>query len=200
MNKIALEVARLLVSVQSTKLVLAESCTGGMAATLLTQVPGISQFFCGSAVTYREDTKSNWLHVSKQTLQCYTAESKPTTESMAIGVLQQTPEATLSAAITGHLGPDAASAVDGIVYTSVATQTGNEVRIENSTQQRLRSTTRTGRQQGSGRVLTATDTRPTDPIGLTNSRPNCKKRERLCDRVASSTRTDAWLPRQLLQL
>ena len=46
------------------QLVLAESCTGGMAAAALTQNPGISKNFCGSAVVYQSETKTAWLKTS----------------------------------------------------------------------------------------------------------------------------------------
>ncbi|HCO22091.1 MAG: damage-inducible protein [Gimesia sp.] len=114
------------------KLVLAESCTGGLAATLMTSLPGISEYFCGSAVVYRWDTKMKWLGVQRETLDEYTDVSLETAREMAVGVLRQTPEATLSASITGHLGPDAPIDQDGIICISLArsdtdeTQTGAE--------------------------------------------------------------------------
>lgn len=106
------------------KLVLAESCTGGLVATLMTSIPGISEHFCGSAVVYRWDTKMKWLGVQKQTLDEYTDVSVETAREMALGVLNQTPEATLSASITGHLGPDAPVLQDGIICIGLARITG----------------------------------------------------------------------------
>ena len=120
-NPIGFNIAQLLQS-NNARVVLAESCTGGMAAALLTQVPGISDFFCGSAVTYREPTKHGWLAVPAKITERFTAESQPTTDAMAIGILEKTPEATVSCAITGHLGPGAAADVDGIIYVSIASR------------------------------------------------------------------------------
>ena len=120
-NLTCLNIAQSLQS-NNARVVFAESCTGGMAAALLTQVPGISDFFCGSAVTYREQTKRGWLEVPAEITERFTAESQPTTDAMAIGVLEKTPEATVACAITGHLGPDAAADVDGIVFMSIARQ------------------------------------------------------------------------------
>lgn len=119
-----MEVGQLLESLQREKPVFAESCTGGMAAALMTQVPGISKFFCGSAVTYREPTKTNWLKVSRDLLQVHSAESQATSDAMAIQVLEQTPEATISVAITGHLGPDVDEQKDGRVFVSLARRSG----------------------------------------------------------------------------
>jgi nicotinamide-nucleotide amidase len=93
-----------------------------MAAALMTQVPGISDFFCGSAVTYRVQTKQQWLGVPVDILQRFTAESQPTTDALAIGVLEKTPEAAVACAITGHLGPGAASDCDGRIFVSLASR------------------------------------------------------------------------------
>lgn len=103
-------------------LVLAESCTGGRAAALLTEVPGISQWFCGSSVTYRESVKHQWLQVAEELMHQHTAESQQTSDSMALGALSNTNEADLACAITGHLGPGVEIAVDGLVFLSIATR------------------------------------------------------------------------------
>ena len=50
------------------RLALAESCTGGLIAGQLAQIPGISEHFCGSAVVYRYDTKARWLGLSRREL------------------------------------------------------------------------------------------------------------------------------------
>jgi len=103
------------------RLVLAESCTGGVIAAALTDVPGISEFFCGSAVTYRNETKAQWLNVSRDDLANLTigAVSRQVAEQMCRGVLTSTPEADLAAAITGHLGPNSPPDLDGVVYICV---------------------------------------------------------------------------------
>jgi nicotinamide-nucleotide amidase len=125
-----IHVAQQLVSrLQATgrRLVLAESCTGGLVAATLTSVPGVSEWWCGSAVTYREDTKVRWLGVSSDSIQQMTAVSEPVARQMAVGVLEQTPEADLSAAITGHLGPDSPQGQDGLVFIAIASRDRCEV-------------------------------------------------------------------------
>ena len=107
-------------TLRNQRLVLAESCTGGLVSTLLTSLPGISDFFCGSAVVYRWDTKMKWLGVQAETLETFTDVSRETAREMALGVLRQTPEASLSAAITGHLGPNAPQEQDGLVCIAIA--------------------------------------------------------------------------------
>lgn len=101
------------------RLILAESCTCGAAAAAIGSVPGASNVFCGSAVTYRETTKQSWLGITAIDLAQFTAESQEITNQMAAAVLQNTPDATIAAAITGHLGPDAPSALDGVIFIAV---------------------------------------------------------------------------------
>jgi len=100
------------------RIVLAESCTGGLVAATLTEIPGVSQWLCGSAVTYQEATKQAWLKVSAEKLRRFTAVSEEVTQAMVQGVLAQTSVADVGMAVTGHLGPDAPSSIDGLVFVS----------------------------------------------------------------------------------
>ncbi|QDT40408.1 Nicotinamide-nucleotide amidohydrolase PncC [Gimesia alba] len=112
-------------TLRGQRLVIAESCTGGLVATSFTSLPGISEYFCGSAVVYRWDTKMKWLGVKPETLEKYTDVSVETAREMALGVLKQTPEASLAASITGHLGPDAPQQQDGMICIAVAVRTAS---------------------------------------------------------------------------
>lgn len=87
------------------RLALAESCTGGYVASLLTEIPGVSEFFCGSKVVYRNGSKEKWLGVKSSTLKKHSAVSREVALEMARGVLKTTPEAQIAGAITGDLGP-----------------------------------------------------------------------------------------------
>lgn len=102
-------------------LVLAESCTSGLVAAELGQIPGISSFFCGSMVVYRTQSKSDWLGISDEILQnpAIGPVSQQTTVALASAILKKTPEATVAAAITGHLGPDAPKGMDGTIYCAL---------------------------------------------------------------------------------
>ncbi|PHQ34250.1 CinA family protein [Rhodopirellula bahusiensis] len=124
------------------RLILAESCTCGAAAAAIGSVPGASNVFCGSAVTYRETTKQAWLGITAAELKQHTAESQAITNAMATSVFERTPDATISAAITGHLGPDAPPAVNGIIFIAVL-QRGRELEPQRLV---LRSSTRQSRQ------------------------------------------------------
>ena len=103
------------------RLVLAESCTCGMMAARLGTVPGVSQQLCGSFVTYRNQSKIDWLDIDEALIAKHTAVSQPVSDQMASAVLEATQEATISLAITGHLGPDSTDDLDGIVFVSIAT-------------------------------------------------------------------------------
>ena len=108
-----------------TMIVFAESCTAGMIAATLGKVPGVSRYLCGSAVTYREASKVEWLGVKPGTLRKHSAVSEQTAIEMARGILRRTPEAELSLSVTGHLGPNAPSELDGIVYVAIAKRQGS---------------------------------------------------------------------------
>jgi len=66
----------------------AESCTGGSIASLLTSVPGSSDYFLGSVVSYANKVKQQLLGVSESDLETYGAVSRQVVEQMAKGALQ----------------------------------------------------------------------------------------------------------------
>ncbi len=103
-----------------TRVVLAESCTAGLVSASLASCPGVSQWLCGSWVTYRNAAKIEWLGVSSETIDRMTETCHEVADQMAMGALQRTPEANLAAAVTGHLGPDAPETFDGIIFVSIA--------------------------------------------------------------------------------
>jgi nicotinamide-nucleotide amidase len=145
-NPVCIQIADLLNATPDQRVVFAESCTGGLAAALVTQVPGASKWFCGSAVTYREKTKTQWLAVEPDTIQQFTAESRETTEAMANGALANTSEATIACAVTGHLGPDAPPEIDGQIFVAIAIRKDDAIEIASSTQHRLEASERSERQ------------------------------------------------------
>jgi nicotinamide-nucleotide amidase len=82
----------------------AESCTGGLIANLLTNVPGSSDYFLFSAVTYSNQTKMKILGVSATTLYKVGAVDVATAKEMAQGV-RQICGATYGLATSGIAGP-----------------------------------------------------------------------------------------------
>jgi PncC family amidohydrolase len=124
----ALETARLLTKLE-LKLVLAESCTGGMAAAALSGVPGASNWFCGSVVVYRTATKRAWLRVDPPGFETAEPDSvgPQTSSALAKAAGEATPEADVAAAISGHLGPNAPANRDGQAFIRItATRPGLE--------------------------------------------------------------------------
>lgn len=103
------------------RLVLAESCTGGLIAATLSQFPGVSEYLCGSAVVYRTATKTAWLGVSSELLTdpARGPVSGDAAAAIARAALARTPEAALALGITGHLGPNAPAELDGVVFVAI---------------------------------------------------------------------------------
>ncbi len=82
----------------------AESCTGGFLSSQLTAIPGASNYFLGSIVSYSNSLKNKLLHVSSETLNSKGAVSSETVHEMWKGVLQAT-GADFGVAVSGIAGP-----------------------------------------------------------------------------------------------
>lgn len=91
------------------KITLAESCTGGLVAAAITEVPGSSEVLDSSFVTYSNDAKRRLLKVNSDVLETFGAVSVATAWSMAQGALTQS-GADVAVAITGIAGPGGGSA------------------------------------------------------------------------------------------
>ena len=152
LEKLALTVASCLAET-GRRLVLAESCTGGLAAAALATIPGISRGFCGSAVTYRDQTKIDWLDVAVSDLARVSAVSREIAGQMAVGVLRHTSEADVAVSITGHLGPDAPPDGDGTVWIGMAYRTREGISEPTARQHTLSETTRIPRQYEAAATL-----------------------------------------------
>lgn len=87
----------------------AESCTGGLLSSLITDVPGSSDYFVGSVVAYGNEVKTGKLGVRPATLNRYGAVSGQTAKEMALGV-KKALKTDASIAITGIAGPGGGSA------------------------------------------------------------------------------------------
>ncbi|MBI5827763.1 MAG: nicotinamide-nucleotide amidohydrolase family protein, partial [Deltaproteobacteria bacterium] len=75
-----------LLKAKGLTLAAAESCTGGLLSSLLTDVPGSSDYFIGSVVAYGNEVKTDELGVRPSTLKRYGAVSGQTAKEMALGV------------------------------------------------------------------------------------------------------------------
>jgi len=83
----------------------AESCTGGLIAKRITDVPGASAVFLGGVVSYTNGVKHKILGVPQELLDGFGAVSEPVAEAMAEGVRKIT-GADLAVSVTGVAGPD----------------------------------------------------------------------------------------------
>ncbi|MCR9199475.1 MAG: nicotinamide-nucleotide amidohydrolase family protein [Planctomycetaceae bacterium] len=121
-DDLAAEVATALLA-DEHRIVFAESCTAGLLAASVARIPGVSRVLAGSAVTYQIPTKTAWLNIDPDTVEQHDVVSEQVSREMATGALALTPHATISASITGHLGPDAPASLDGTAFTTVCLRT-----------------------------------------------------------------------------
>ena len=102
-------------------LAVAESCTGGRIASLITQIPGASRFFYGSVTSYDNSVKENILHVPTEIIASKGAVSRECAEAMALGV-RKALGTDYALSTTGIAGPDGGTPEKpvGTVWTAVA--------------------------------------------------------------------------------
>ncbi len=89
---------------QSMKIATAESCTGGLIGSRITDVPGASRYYAGGIIAYSNEAKINILGVSPETIRNYGAVSEECAREMVMGVVKIF-RANVGIAITGIAGP-----------------------------------------------------------------------------------------------
>jgi nicotinamide-nucleotide amidase len=106
-------------------IVTAESCTGGLVAAALTEIPGSSEVFDRGFVTYSNAAKQRMLGVADDIISSEGAVSRRVAEAMARGALTYAP-ASLAVAVTGVAGPGGGTAAKpvGLVHLAAATRDG----------------------------------------------------------------------------
>ncbi len=107
----------------------AESCTGGLLAARLVNVPGVSDVFREGFITYANRSKRKILDVSKSTLKKYGAVSEQTAKEMATGGVFAT-DADVCVAITGLAGPDGGTEEKPVGLVYIACYLREKVRVE----------------------------------------------------------------------
>ena len=129
-------IGKLLVAKNQT-LATAESCTGGSIAKMITSVPGASQYFIGSVISYNERIKTNVLSVSKEIIKKHSVVSAAVAEEMAKGI-QQLYKTDYAIAVTGNAGPttDKTDKSVGVVFISILMPNGIETKEFNFGQPR----------------------------------------------------------------
>lgn len=107
----------------------AESCTGGLAAATITEVPGASGYFVGGVVSYANSAKEELLGVPGAAIAAHGAVSAQVAMAMAAGARARF-GAALAVAITGVAGPDGGTEAKpvGLTYVALADGRGTDVR------------------------------------------------------------------------
>jgi nicotinamide-nucleotide amidase len=111
---------------QTATIAVAESCTGGMLAARLTNVPGSSTYFLGGIVCYSNEIKVSMVDVPLQTIEKHGAVSSEVALALAEGVRRRT-DATIGVGITGIAGPAGGTAEKpvGLVHVAISDRAGS---------------------------------------------------------------------------
>jgi PncC family amidohydrolase len=107
----------------------AESCTGGMVAHLITEIPGSSEYFLGGLVTYSNQVKTALVGVHDDVIDAHGAVSAQVAKAMAEGARDRL-AVDVAVAVTGVAGPDGGTVAKpvGLTYVAVADRAGDDVR------------------------------------------------------------------------
>jgi nicotinamide-nucleotide amidase len=113
------------------KIATVESCTAGLVAGTLTEIPGTSSILDRGFVTYSNAAKQDMVGVSAATLKAHGAVSWQTAEEMVRGALARAP-VDLAVSVTGIAGPDGGSADKpvGLVFFAAGSRSGQLVKAE----------------------------------------------------------------------
>lgn len=108
----------------------AESCTGGLISSTLTDTPGSSAWFAGGVVAYANQVKRRLLGVAADTLQAYGAVSEATVQQMAQGVCRLC-KANMAVAVSGVAGPGGGAPEKpvGTVWIAWAMCAGDDIAV-----------------------------------------------------------------------
>jgi nicotinamide-nucleotide amidase len=117
--------------IQGLKVATAESCTGGLVAGALTEIPGSSDVVDRGFVTYSNAAKETMLGVPASILERHGAVSSETADAMAVGALTMS-NADITVAITGIAGPGGGSVEKpvGLVHFAAAARDGRHIHRE----------------------------------------------------------------------
>jgi PncC family amidohydrolase len=113
---------------RGSSVALAESCTGGLIAAAITEVPGSSGYFLGGVVAYSNDAKASLLDVPGAILEAHGAVSAQVAMAMADGA-QARFGASLAASVTGVAGPDGGTAAKPVGLTYIGLAGGGETGV-----------------------------------------------------------------------
>jgi len=140
-----------LFSARKLKFALAESCTGGLISSRITNIPGASEIFNGGVVCYANDVKRDVLGVPQETLETEGAVSASCATAMAEGA-RKALKADIAVSVTGIAGPGGGTPAKpvGLVFIGIATEEAISVEEHHFSGDRERI-----RQQAADAALTA---------------------------------------------
>ena len=108
---------------RAQRIALAESCTGGLLTSRLTDIPGSSQYVMQAVVVYSNDAKTSLLGVSPALIAAHGAVSEPVAIAMADGVRRRA-AVEIGVGVTGIAGPGGGSPDKPVGTVAIATSTG----------------------------------------------------------------------------
>ena len=123
-------------SEKKIRIAVAESCTGGMIAEKITDVPGSSNCFSHGVVSYSDEAKSQFFKIKVDTLKDHGSVRQVVAEQMAEGVIHYN-DCDISVAVTGIAGPSGATETKsiGTVWFSWAKKVEKKIVIESELHQ-----------------------------------------------------------------
>lgn len=107
----------------------AESCTGGLISSIITDYPGVSAFFKGSCISYSNEIKQNILNVKNNTIEEFGAVSKETAKEMVEGLCNKF-NVDAGIAVTGIAGPDGGTESKPVGLVFIAVKFFNKLNIK----------------------------------------------------------------------
>ena len=113
------------------RVVTAESCTGGLIATVLSEAPGAAEYLDGGFVTYTPEQKCSALKLDPKLIEQYGAVSAQVADAMARGALERS-QADIAVSVTGVAGPepDQRGNPVSLVYLACARKAGSGVGVK----------------------------------------------------------------------
>ena len=128
MKKLSQKIVRLLTK-KRLKISFAESCTGGLLSSTITQISGSSKVFTIGLVTYSNQSKINTLKVPKNTIRKYGAVSYETCLSM-VKNLNKISKTNISVSVTGIAGPKGGSKKKPVGLVFIGIKKGNKTLVK----------------------------------------------------------------------
>lgn len=107
----------------------AESCTGGMLASRIIDVPGVSEVFKAGFVTYANEAKQNLIGVKEETLAQFGAVSEQTAREMVLGAIKAA-KADMAVATTGIAGPGGGTKEKPVGLVYIACGSADDIVVE----------------------------------------------------------------------